>query len=99
MLADRYRVVSLLGSGGVGEVYRAEDLKLGQTVALKFLPRARARSEEVRNRLYQEVRFGRQVSHPNVCCPYDVVERDEHLFVAMENIEGEDRRKGPPRFR
>lgn len=90
MLADRYRIVSLLGSGGMGEVYRAEDLKLGQTVALKFLPRDLARSTEVRERLYQEVRLGRQVSHPNVCRLYDVVEWQNHIFVTMEYIDGED---------
>lgn len=90
MLAGRFRIVSLLGSGGMGEVYRAEDLKLGQTVALKFLPRDLAGSAEVRERLYQEVRLGRQVSHPNVCRLYDVVEWEEDLFVAMEYIDGED---------
>jgi eukaryotic-like serine/threonine-protein kinase len=90
VLADRYRIVSLLGRGGMGEVYRADDLKLGQTVALKFLPRQVVANEQVRRRLYQEVRLGRQVSHPNVCRLYDVVEWDEHLFVAMEYIDGED---------
>ena len=90
MLADRYRIVSLLGRGGMGEVYRAEDLKLGQPVALKFLPRDLARSAEVRDRLFREVRLGRQVSHPNVCRLYDIVEWNRHLFVTMEYIDGED---------
>src|SRR5262249_37331129 len=74
MLADRYRIVSLLASGGMGEVYRADDLKLGQTVALKFLPSNPLHDAQVRQRLYREVRLGRQVSHPNVCRLYDVVE-------------------------
>lgn len=90
LLAERYRVVSLLGRGGMGEVYRAEDSTLGQTVALKFLPREVARVESARQRLYQEVRLGRQVSHPNVCRLYDVAEWEGHLFVAMEYIDGED---------
>jgi hypothetical protein len=66
------------------------DLKLGQTVALKFLPRDLAGEETARQRLLQEVRLGRQVSHPNVCRLYDVVEWDGQLFVTMEYIDGED---------
>src|SRR5262245_35220495 len=65
MLAGRYRIVSLLGKGGMGEVYRADDTKLGQPVALKFV--AAAPSSDRLQRLYAEVRIGRQVSHPNVC--------------------------------
>jgi serine/threonine protein kinase len=66
-LADRYRIVSPLGKGGMGEVYRAEDLKLGQPVALKFLPRSLAQTDEALERFKREVRLARQVSHPNVC--------------------------------
>src|SRR5262245_11818501 len=84
ILADRYRVVALLGRGGMGEVYRADDLKLGQAVALKFV--RGALSPELRERLYTEVRLGRQVSHPSVCRLYDVVEVGGHLFVAMEYV-------------
>src|SRR6202022_9962 len=62
LLGDRYRVVSLIGRGGMGDVYRADDLKLGQTVALKFLAR-----HGHAQRLFEEVRIGRQISHPNVC--------------------------------
>src|SRR5436190_6075818 len=67
LLAGRYRLVALLGRGGMGEVYRADDTKLGQTVALKFLPDSVARDPAVLERFYSEVRIGRQVSHPNVC--------------------------------
>ena len=88
MLAGRYRVVALLGSGGMGEVYRADDIKLGQPVALKFL--RGALSPELLERLYAEVRIGRQVSHPNVCRLYDVVEVEGHTFLAMEYVDGED---------
>lgn len=62
ILGGRYRIVSLIGRGGMGEVYRADDLKLGQTVALKFVSH-----HGPVDRLYSEVRIGRQVSHPNVC--------------------------------
>jgi predicted Ser/Thr protein kinase len=90
MLGDRYRVVALLGKGGMGEVYRAEDTRLGQQVALKFLPRQFASDPVKLERLFAEVRIGRQVSHPNVCRLYDVAEIDGHHFIAMEYIDGED---------
>lgn len=76
MIADRYRVVSLLGRGGMGEVYGADDLKLGQRVALKFLPTRHGKSQSWRDGFYAEVRMARQVSHPNVCRVYDVGESD-----------------------
>jgi serine/threonine-protein kinase len=85
VIGERYRVVSLIGSGGMGQVYRADDLKLGQTVALKFLAR-----HGDGKRLYEEVRVGRQVSHPNVCRLYDIAEVDGHLFITMEFVDGED---------
>ena len=87
-LGDRYRIVSLVGGGGMGEVYRADDLKLGQPVALKFLRRRSGADAE--RRLYDEVRLGRQVSHPNVCRLYDIAEVDGQLFITMEFIDGED---------
>jgi serine/threonine-protein kinase len=88
MLAGRYRIVAQLGKGGMGEIYRADDVKLGQPVALKFL--RGALSPERRQELYREVRVGRQVSHPNVARLYDVVEMGEHTFLAMEYVDGED---------
>ncbi len=88
VLAGRYRVVGLLGRGGMGEVYRADDLTLGQVVALKFM--RGSLSPELRQRLYAEVRIGRQVSHPNVCRLYDVVDVEDHTFLAMEYVDGED---------
>ncbi|MEA2237369.1 MAG: eukaryotic-like serine/threonine-protein kinase [Thermoanaerobaculia bacterium] len=90
VIAERYRIVSMLGSGGMGEVYRADDLKLGQQVALKFLPAAFARDELQLNLLHDEVRLGRQVAHPNVCRVYDIGEWDGAHFVAMEYVDGED---------
>src|SRR5437870_8240917 len=85
ILGDRYRIVSLIGAGGMGRVYRADDLKLGQSVALKFLAHHGDSA-----RLYEEVRIGRQVSHPNVCRLYDIAEVDGRLFITMEFVDGED---------
>ncbi len=90
ILAGRYRIVGLLGKGGMGEVYRAEDLKLGQTVALKFLPAALARDGAALARFHREVRVARQVSHPNVCRVFDIGETEGRHFLSMEYIDGED---------
>jgi len=90
LLAARYRIVALLGKGGMGEVYRADDVRLGQPVALKFLPPAVASQPGRLDRLVEEVRIGRQVSHPNVCRLYDLVEAEGHHFLVMEFVDGED---------
>jgi hypothetical protein len=76
ILAGRYRVLGMLGSGGMGEVYRAHDLKLEQQTALKFLPPAMANNARLLDRFRGEVRIARQVSHRNVCRVYDFVEID-----------------------
>src|SRR5687768_8706417 len=88
ILANRFRIVALLGQGGMGEVYRAEDVKLGQQVALKFLPAELAADPEKLKRLLSEVRLGRQVSHPNVCRLYDLADFEGHYFISMEYIDG-----------
>jgi serine/threonine-protein kinase len=90
VLAERYRIIGLIGRGGMGEVYRADDLKLGQPVALKFLPERLAAEPSFLDRFYSEVRHARQVSHPNVCRVYDVGEIDGRHFLSMEYIDGED---------
>ena len=74
----------------MGEVYRADDLKLGQTVALKFLPTDVVNDPKRMEYFYNEVRLSRQVSHPNVCRVYDISEVDGDRFLAMEYIDGED---------
>jgi serine/threonine-protein kinase len=89
-LAERYRIVSLLGKGGMGEVYRADDLKLGQQVALKFLPEELEEDESLLNRLLSEVKIARQVSHPNVCRVYDIGEVEGQHFLSMEYVDGEN---------
>ncbi len=90
VLGERYRIMSLLGRGGMGEVYRALDLKLGQQVALKFLPEAMARDPKALARFQNEVRIARQVSHPNVCRVYDIGELQGQPFLSMEYVDGED---------
>ena len=94
-LADRYRIVSPLGKGGMGEVYRAEDMKLGQTVALKFLPQSVAKNPDALSQFTREVRLTRQISHPNVCRVFDIGEilgadGKVHTFLTMEFVDGED---------
>jgi hypothetical protein len=80
----------MLGRGGMGEVYRADDLTLGQQVALKFLPPAVAANPNSVDRFRNEVRVARRVSHPNVCRVYDLGEFENHLFLSMEYVDGED---------
>jgi serine/threonine-protein kinase len=87
---QRYRIIGRLGRGGMGEVYRADDLKLGQPVALKFLPESVDRDPARLTQLHTEVRMARQVSHPNVCRVYDVGEYEGHTFLSMEYVDGED---------
>jgi len=89
-VAERYRIVGLLGRGGMGEVYRADDLKLGQQVALKFLPRRFMEDEGHVARLFDEVRMARKVSHPNVCRVWDIGEAEGQHYVSMEYVDGED---------
>src|SRR5512136_1956133 len=90
VLAGRYRIIGLIGRGGMGEVYRADDLKLGQPVALKFLPPKLAEDPVRRERFFAEVRITRQLSHPNICRVYDIGEIDGRHFLSMEFIDGED---------
>ncbi len=90
LIAGRYRIVALLGQGGMGEVYRADDLKLGQSVALKFLPAQLTDEPERLARFHGEVRIARQVSHPNVCRVYDLAENHGQPLLTMEYIDGED---------
>ena len=89
LIAERYRIIALLGRGGMGEVFRADDLSLGQSVALKFLPQSMT-DEFTLERFRNEVRIARRISHPNVCRVYDIGQADEHVFLSMEYVDGED---------
>jgi hypothetical protein len=90
LLGGRYRIIERRGRGGMGEVYRADDLKLGQPVALKFLPPDVDRDPARLTQLHTEVRMARQVSHPNVCRVYDIDELEGSTFLSMEYVDGED---------
>jgi hypothetical protein len=90
LLAERYRILGRLGKGGMGEVYRANDLRLGQTVALKFLPETTAKDPAMLARFYNEVRIARQVTHPNVCRVYDIGDIDGQPFISMQFVDGEN---------
>jgi serine/threonine-protein kinase len=100
VVAGRYRMVGLLGRGGMGEVYRADDLKLGQPVALKFLPEPLERDPARLERFLNEVRLSLRVTHPNVCRVFDIGQTEEadaagrpgliRQFISMEYVDGED---------
>jgi protein kinase-like protein len=90
VLDGRYRIIGLLGRGGMGEVYRADDLRLGQPVALKFLPEDLHHDPIRLAQFHNEVRTARQVSHANVCRVYDIGEIDGLLYLSMEYVDGED---------
>jgi serine/threonine-protein kinase len=88
--AGRYRIIELLGRGGMGEVYRADDITLNQSVALKFLPSLFGSDPKWLERFRNEVRLARQVTHPNVCRVFDIGEYQGEQFISMEYIDGEN---------
>ena len=90
LLAGRFRIVAPVGRGGMGEVYRADDLKLGQTVALKFLPDELMHDAARLAQFHNEVRVARTISHRNVCRTYDISDADGRPFLTMEYVDGED---------
>ena len=90
IIAGRYRLVALLGRGGMGEVYRADDLTLDQPVALKFLPAGVAGDDSRLAQFHNELRTARQVSHKNVVRLYDLGDADGRRFLTMEYVDGED---------
>ncbi len=87
IFAKRYRIVILLGRGAMGEVYRADDLRLGQRVALKLLGPAAGRGDP--RRFISEVRLARAIAHPNVCRVYDIDRAEGWHYLSMEFVDGE----------
>jgi len=89
MIAGKYRIVEKIGEGGMGIVYRAEDIKLKRNVALKFLPSELTRDKKAKARFIQEAQAAAALNHPNICIIYEVDESDGQTFIAMEFIEGQ----------
>ena len=99
LIAGKYRIIDEVGRGGMGVVYKAEDIKLKRPVALKFLPPPMTDALELKERFLIEAQAAAALSHPNICVIHDVGESEDRPYIAMEYVEGEtlrDRiRKGP----
>ena len=89
----QYRVTASIGAGGMGEVYRATDTRLGRDVAIKVLPASMAGHPERRQRFEQEARSASALNHPNILTVYDVGETDGTTYIAMELVDGKTLRE------
>ena len=92
LLAGKYRILEMLGRGGMGVVYKAEDTKPHRTVALKFLPPNLVHTEEWRERFLMEARAAAALSHPNICTIHEIYDQEERPFIEMEYVEGQNLR-------
>ncbi len=93
IFAEKYKVMAEIGRGGMGVVYKAEDLKLKRFVAIKILPSELASDEEAKGRFVQEAQAAAALSHPNICTIYEVEESEGKIYIAMEYIEGHSLKK------
>src|SRR5215472_17331202 len=87
-----YRILRRMGAGGMGEVYAAEDERLRREVAIKFIRTGRAADENARRRFEREAQAASSLNHPNICTIYEINEYEDHLYLVMELLEGQDLR-------